>query len=149
MTIETLEDIRILYDKLLNDEIDKNKLPDGNLFRNNGVWIGNSDKKVHVPKEKEENFVSDLAQWLTFINKDEIPFIYKTFIAHYYFEYIHPFYDGNGRLGRYIACVYLAYKLDPLTAISFSREIGKNKKNTTILFKKYLTLEIAEKLLYS
>ncbi|MCI5942058.1 MAG: Fic family protein [Ligilactobacillus animalis] len=128
MDIENLEDIRHIYDKLLSDEIDKDKLPDGNLFRDRAVQIGNDTKVVHVPKARESDFVSDLTQWVTFINKDEIPFIYKTFIAHYYFEYIHPFSDGNGRLGRYIACVYLAHKLDPLTAISFSREIGKAKK---------------------
>ncbi|WP_323068572.1 Fic family protein, partial [Limosilactobacillus reuteri] len=40
---------------------------------------------------------------------------------------IHPFYDGNGRTGRFIACSYLARKLDILTAVSLSSTIAENK----------------------
>lgn len=127
--IENLSDIRNLYDFLLNGEIPKDKLPDGKLFRDGFVRIGNSTRTVHCPKEHEYEINEQLEKWIKFINDDKVEAIIKACVAHYYFEYVHPFYDGNGRLGRYIFCSYIGKKLDPYTAISFSHQInlGKSK----------------------
>lgn len=127
LQIHSLEEIRQIYDYLLKGEIPSDKQPDGKLFRNRFVRIGDEMNTVHIPKEHEADFSSDLIDWISFINDDTVPFLIKTFIAHYYFEYIHPFNDGNGRTGRYIAGVYIGYKLDPMTAITFSSEINKNR----------------------
>ena len=125
--IEKLDDIRKLYDDLLAGEIPEDKLPDGKLFRDGFVRIGNSTKTVHCPKEHENEIVDQLKEWIEFINDDKIESIIKACVAHYYFEYVHPFYDGNGRLGRYIFCSYVGKKLDPYTAISFSHQVNLNK----------------------
>lgn len=125
--IKKLEDIRKLYDFLLKGEISKNKLPDGKLFRNGYVRIGTSTKTVHFPKVTEDEINTQLQFWIQFINNDEIDPILKACISHYYFEYVHPFYDGNGRLGRYIFCSYIGKKLDPYTAISFSYQVNLKK----------------------
>ena len=127
--IETLDDIRKLYDDLLAGEIPEDKLPDGKLFRDGFVRIGNSTKTVHCPKEHENEIVDQLKEWIEFINDDKIESIIKACVAHYYFEYVHPFYDGNGRLGRYIFCSYVGKKLDPYTAISFSHQVNLNKND--------------------
>lgn len=128
LEINSLEDIREIYDYLLEGEISEKMLPDGKLFRNSYARIGNDIKTVHLPKAKEEEFISDLMDWVEFINNDEVPFFVKIFVAHYYFEYIHPFRDGNGRTGRYIACASLAQKLDAFSALTFSSGIAQNKK---------------------
>ena len=60
------------------------------------------------------------------MNRKDIPFLVKASISHFFFEYIHPFYDGNGRFGRYLLSLYLARKLDILTAFSVSYWISKN-----------------------
>lgn len=125
--IESLSDIRKLYDSLLEGEIPQNKLPDGKLFRDGFVRIGNSVKTVHFPKQHENEINEQLERWIDFINDDEYISVIKACVAHYYFEYVHPFYDGNGRLGRYIFCSYIGKKLDPYTAVSLSHQINLKK----------------------
>lgn len=61
-------------------------------------------------------------------------FLFKACIAHYYFEYIHPFYDGNGRCGRMIFSMYLARKLDIFTELSLSYAIFSEKEKYSKLF---------------
>lgn len=62
------------------------------------------------------------------MNSKSYPFLLKSAITHYFFEYVHPFYDGNGRLGRFILSSYLARKLDKFTGISFSNAVRVNRK---------------------
>ena len=60
--------MRKLYDHLLVGEIATTDLPDGVLFRNSFVRIGNDLKTVHVPKSNEKQFEPDLLNWIKFVN---------------------------------------------------------------------------------
>jgi Fic family protein len=125
--ITSLEDIRKIYDEIAKDEIDVNSQLDGELFRKNPVSITHNNKIIHRGNSDEESICKDLISYIDFINNTDIQSLIRIMVGHYFFEYIHPFYDGNGRTGRYIACKYLSQDLDPLTALSFSYMINNKK----------------------
>ena len=68
-------------------------------FRTSGVGIYDGEKVVHIapPANIVPKLISDLFEWLR--ESDVHPLI-KSCVFHYEFEFIHPFQDGNGRIGR-------------------------------------------------
>lgn len=73
----------------------------------------------------------------------------KTAISHLYFESIHPFEDGNGRIGRAIAEKCLSESLDRPVLMSISSTIEKNKKQYYQSLKQaQRTLEITDWIFY-
>lgn len=130
LEIYKLEDFREIYDALLLDEISEEDMPDGRLFRTSFVGIGDgySGKFVHQGLPSEEDINLYLTDLIAYMNDDSGSEIIKAIVSHYIFEYIHPFYDGNGRMGRYMISTYLANKLDTFTGLSISEAIKNNKK---------------------
>ena len=70
-----------------------------------------------------------LTEWIRFINDHSIPNLIKACAGHYFFENIHPFYDGNGRTGRYILTKYLSRKLDKFSGLVLSQQINHHKQD--------------------
>lgn len=77
----------------------KDLIPENGKFRSGGVGVFDGDVVVHmaplvslVPGE-----IQDLFAWY---KKSEIHPLVRSAIFHYEFEFIHPFADGNGRMGR-------------------------------------------------
>ena len=126
--IDNLSSFRKIYNEMFEGfEKSGNYKLDGKYFRKDTVKIINSvGKTIHIGIDGEEAIEKNMEDLIQFMNRKDIPFLVKASISHFFFEYIHPFYDGNGRFGRYLLSLYLARKLDILTAFSVSYSISKN-----------------------
>ncbi len=126
--IDSLSSFRKIYDEMFEDfEKSGNYKLDGKYFRKDTVKVINGlGNTIHIGINGEEAIEKNIEDLIQFMNRKDIPFLVKASISHFFFEYIHPFYDGNGRFGRYLLSLYLARKLDILTAFSLSYSISKN-----------------------
>lgn len=125
---KTLEDIRDIYDKIALDEIEDKDRPDGELFRKGDVEVqGPHGTVIHSGVSGEARISALLAQMIDLARSDTIPFLQRAIASHFLFEYIHPFYDGNGRTGRYLLALYLSHDLTLPTVLSLSKTIAANK----------------------
>ncbi|WP_320837105.1 Fic family protein [Zhongshania sp.] len=90
-----------LHQALMTSGRGINKAP--GEFRKNSVWIGGhrADEATFVPPPAIElaNCWADLERFINDVPQETDPLI-KAALAHVQFETIHPFLDGNGRLGR-------------------------------------------------
>ncbi|HCY5410369.1 TPA: Fic family protein, partial [Staphylococcus aureus] len=127
--VDNVRDIRAIYDKLVSNEINEQDKLDGELFRKNfvGVHDGSTNKYIHVGLQPETKIVEYIGEMLTFLKYFDAPQPFKIMASHYLFEYIHPFYDGNGRVGRFIIAKLLSDYYDNYTALTFSYVINRNK----------------------
>lgn len=122
--------IRDIHKILLADVRGNKKTP--GEFRKSQNWIGGTmpSTAAYVPPLVED--LSDCLKDLElFINNEDIdtPDLIKIAIIHYQFESIHPFLDGNGRIGRLLIPLYLQSKkyLDnPCLYISFFFEKNRD-----------------------
>ncbi|MCH6201375.1 Fic family protein [Aquiflexum sp. LQ15W] len=106
--------IRQTHATLLKGTRGKEKLP--GEFRTSQNWIGPSLKNaVFVPPTHPEisELMGDLEQFIhadISENPTHVPHLIKIALIHYQFETIHPFLDGNGRIGRLLITLYLLDK---------------------------------------
>lgn len=88
-------------------------------------------EKVHYEAIAANNVQKEKDAFLDWFNSDiASPSYLKSAIAHFWFVCIHPFDDGNGRIGRAIADMALSQADNsPLRFFSMSRQINKDKKS--------------------
>ncbi len=101
----TEKNIRRLWDKVV-DGVCENESHKGTLYRNGMVHVGNAVKLIHTPASPE-TIPSLMEQLFTFLQSDSSDVLLRAFVAHFYFVYVHPFCDGNGRTARILNASYL------------------------------------------
>lgn len=112
-----------VWNVLVKDACDNEEIR-GTEFRSGAVSVGQYEgADVSQIPELVDN-------WVRFYNSttlEEKPFL-KAMLLHYAFETIHPFCDGNGRLGRLLINNYLISRgIDSARAVSFSMQIDKRR----------------------
>lgn len=129
--INSCLDIRSLYEIVLKDAIEKEDFPDGMYFRKGPVYITNGIKPIHTGVYGEKNINKGMEEFIHCYNSKNELYV-RMILCHFMFEYIHPYYDGNGRLGRFLfsngvyseARSYFSFAI----AIAFLREKSKYYK---------------------
>ena len=136
--LEVLNAIRV-YDKLLtyaktssssflsaHKELMQGLIVDAGNYRKQGVGIVKGDKVEHVapPHENVPFLMNDLFKYLE--NKDELTLL-KSCVFHYEMEFIHPFMDGNGRMGRLWQTVILLSEYPVFEYLSYETLISKTQ----------------------
>lgn len=88
------KDLLKAHKLMMQDLVDRN-----GKYRTDGVGIFDGEKVVHLapPANRVPELMFDLFEWIK--TSDVHPLI-KSCVFHYEFEFIHPFQDGNGRIGR-------------------------------------------------
>lgn len=94
--------------KILLDNVRGNSKNPGN-FKRQQNYIGSNNQISFTPVsvDKTDKYMGDLENYL---HSDDIDILIQAAIIHAQFEMIHPFEDGNGRIGRLLIPLFLYYK---------------------------------------
>ena len=100
--------IRELHEKLMTGVRGQQATP--GRFRKIQNWIGKPGSTLatasFIPPPADD-IEPCLAAWEKFLHESELPPLVTIALAHYQFEAIHPFLDGNGRVGRLLITLFL------------------------------------------
>jgi Fic family protein len=96
-------------------------------YRNKGVGIVKGSKVAHLapPYENVPTLMNDL---FAYLKKDDDLALIKSCVFHYEMEFIHPFMDGNGRMGRLWQTLILMQEFPVFEFIPFESMIHSNQK---------------------
>lgn len=138
----TEKSLHHLYMLCIIDSLEvEDMLPKESYYRNDAVYIV-GDKPYHQGL-KPELLPEYMKELINFANiKDEIPELIKSCIIHFYFAYLHPYFDGNGRTARLFQLWYLIQQGFPSTLFhAYSSHIMNTKskyyKSFTLIEENY------------
>lgn len=127
---ENLEKYNPLSDKsflLAHQNLMKNLIETAGVYRKQGVGIVKGSKVEHLapPYENVPFLMKDLFEYLS--DTEELALI-KSCVFHYEMEFIHPFLDGNGRMGRLWQTLILMQKYPLFEYLPFETLISKDQE---------------------
>ena len=106
----------------------QNLLNSAGVYRSSNVAVGSKDGVTHVapPPNMVPSLMRDLFRWL---NSTDEHLLIVSSVFHYEFEFIHPFDDGNGRIGRLWQSVILKSYKNIFAYIPIENIIKDNQKH--------------------
>jgi len=128
LNVELPEDIRRLYDVVLLPDLETSLAPDGKIFRREGVSVVTATgKEIHRGIMPEDALIAFITAAIQYVNSVEYSLVGIS-AFHYLFGHAHPFYDGNGRMARYLSSGFLGKNLHLLVGLNMSQVISSNRK---------------------
>jgi Fic family protein len=118
------------------------ELGDAGRIRDRQVYIGARDAPIeqarYVPPAPGDQLTAGLEQWVAWVAEPqtEMPAIVQAALAHHQFEALHPFSDGNGRIGRLVIVLQLmrlGVLQDPLLVVSPWFEVRRERYHDELL----------------
>ncbi len=144
-----LDDLLEIHVRLLDATRDEHL---GGVVRKEQNWVGGSAfspagaEFIPPPQDALPALLDDL---VAFVNRDDLPVAMQAAIAHAQFETIHPFIDGNGRVGRSLIHVILRRRgLAPAVVPPISLVLATRSKEYTGGLEEYRFAEMSEWLVF-
>ena len=127
--ISDIHSIRSLYDLTMKDAFKSNEdKPDGKIFRKENVEICNGNNSFHKGFYPEEKIIKSMEEFVSLYTNKKIDIYERLILSHFLIEAIHPFYDGNGKLGRLFFSKSLYKEKETILAYAISLSISQNKQ---------------------
>ena len=124
--VEMALDATVNYNAPLTHKIDVAQYRSGEMKVVSGMF---GREKVHYAAPSAERIEEEMTRFLEWFNSDTRNGYLKSAIAHLWFVCIHPFDDGNGRIGRAIADMALSQaENSSMRFFSISHQINADKK---------------------
>lgn len=125
----TSENLRVLYEMSINKFLpDESRLRGDELYRRDAVYVV-SDRIEHTGANfrKIPQFMEELIEFIN--GEDGTDDLVKASVVHFYIGYIHPYFDGNGRIARLLHLWFLIQKgYKSALCLPFSSQIEKSRK---------------------
>ena len=130
----TAESVRYLYEIMINPflEDQNDRLSANQLYRTGAVYIVNQTRNINVHDGMAHTKLSyHMDELFSFIHTaDTMNDLHKAAAIHYYFAYLHPYFDGNGRMARMLHLWYLLQQgYSASLFLPFSSIIQKTKQD--------------------
>lgn len=123
------ENLKTLYNLAIGNYLQREtKLLEGHFYRHDKVFVVGG-KEIHegLAYEKLPEYMDKFIKFID--DKSDIDDFIKSVIIHFYLAYIHPYFDGNGRMARLLHLWFLVQKGYPTSLfVSFSKHINYSKK---------------------
>lgn len=124
----TIENLFELW-RIVTEDVCDNQDKVGDRFRTGMVFIGNETEIIHTPEkpDKLEEKITALYKYIdnSINHSDEDNVILAAMVYHFYFVYIHPYADGNGRTARIMMASIMHHQgYDKVGALPISRCIN-------------------------
>ena len=137
--LSTCQDVRNLYDDFIADEVirdDPNDKPDGEIFRQSPVHVDNNrGQRIHEGLFPESKIITAMDSALSILNNENYDILIRVALYHYFFGYIHPFYNGNGRMTRFISSYMLSKYFSKSACLRTSYVIKEHRSKYYELFR--------------